>query len=246
MKTREEIASFESRARSRMMQCKICEGLALGCECRKRFAHETRCYEACIPESFWWFDRKQVTHNIEVFDDLIIPYLQQFPTAHRLGAGLFLYGANGCGKSCFLSYIGQRVARSNRFTVYYTTMPKLASDIGKTWNDKTGEAAARLAYYQSSDLVIIDELGKERSKAGDHFARVELERWVKERFDKLMPTLWASNLSPEDLGKDPENGGYGETVMSVIEGRCKVVPMEPGDFRKGKLRESIGSAMGWE
>lgn len=229
-----------------MMACKYCKGLSLQCECRKRFALETRCFEACIPESFWWADRKDVHHNCEIFDELIVPYVRKVPVAHREGAGLFLYGTNGCGKSMFLSWILTRIARSGKFTCYYTTMPQLAKDLSLTWSDKSGEAAKRLAYYQSSDFVVIDELGKERARAGDSFARVELERWAKDRFDKCQPTLWAANVAPSDLEKDPEKGGYGETIISLIEGRCKVVPMEPGDFRKGALRSTIGSAMGWE
>lgn len=246
VKTQAEIDHHESRARARMLQCPKCEGASLSCECRRRFAHETRCFEACIPESFWWAERSQVHYNVEIFEDLICGYIKNVPIAHREGAGLFLYGANGCGKSMFLSYILSRIARSGKFSCYYTTMPQLAKDISSTWNDRTGEAANRLAYYQSSDFVVIDELGKEaRNKMNDSFARQELERWAKERFDKVQPTLWASNVAPSDLEVDPEKGGYGETIISVIEGRCNVVPMEPGDFRKDHLRTGIGQRMGW-
>ncbi len=246
VKTQAEIDNFDARARTRMLSCELCGGASLSCMCRKRFMYEARCFEACIPESFWWADRSDVHYNCEIFDDLIVGYVRNVPEAHRSGAGLFLYGTNGCGKSMFLSYILTRIARSGKFSCYYTTMPQLAKDISSTWNDRTGEAARRLAYYQSSDFVVIDELGKDsKNKLGDSHARQELERWSKERFDKVQPTLWASNVAPSDLEVDPERGGYGETIISVIEGRCNVAGMEPGDFRKDRLRTDIGKRMGW-
>ena len=244
MRTEDEISAFDARARSRMMNCPECGGLSLSCQCRKKFAHETRCYEACIPESFWWTERKHIRHNEEIFDGIVVPYVKKIPRAHDIGAGLFLYGDNGCGKTIFLSWILSRIARSGLYTCYYTTMPQLAKDIGTTW--KSDVAAKRLQYYQTSDFVVIDELGKEKSKLGDSFARVELERWVKNRFDNKQPTLYASNCSPTDLADAPENGGYGQTVMSVISGRCKVIGMEPGDFRQQGLRDEVGHEMGWD
>lgn len=247
MRTQEEMRSFSAQRAAIMARCPKCNGASLSCECRRLYDFEVRCFESCVPRDFWHFDARRITHNVDVFDEVIKPYVAKVPIAHRVGAGLLLFGAQGCGKSLFLSWILVRILRSGLFSCYYTTMPDFASSIKKTWNDKTGELARRLeTMICTSDFVVFDELGKEYAGAGDSFVRVEFERFMKFRFDASRPVLAASNSAPSDLFKDPEDGGYGETIRSIIEGRSKVVPMAYGDFRTGDMRDRVGAEMGWE
>jgi DNA replication protein DnaC len=246
MRSEDEIKSYAGSRAARMLRCQKCQGGSLSCECRLSYDLDLRLFESCVPSDFWYSKREDVQHNVDVFSDVIEPYVKRVPIAHKVGAGLFLYGANGCGKTMFLSWILVRILRSALFSCYYTTMPNLTAMVKKTWNDRSGQMARHLeTMIVTSDFVVFDELGKERAGSGDSFTRVELERFLKARFDAGRATLYASNAAPSSLGVDPESGGYGQTIMSMIEGRSQVVPMEAGDFRKGRMRDDVARQMGW-
>lgn len=238
MRSEGEIADFEVEARRRIiMPCKVCDGMGpKGCECVVRHKHEVRCYTACLPRGFWDVKDEDVTHNTEVFQTVIQRYGRKLGTACREGYGLVLSGANGVGKTMFLSYILTRVLKKG-LTAYYTSALQLDHNVRRGFSDR--EAAERLRIMLTVDFLAIDELGKEKHKEGDSFMRKELERILKERYDDNAPVLLATNMAATDFKNE-----YGQTLASIITGKYETVTMKPGDFR-AELRKKMKKEMGY-
>lgn len=240
MRTLDEIEAFRAKSSYQVTRCELCRGHAINCECHKRHALECRLFEACVPRDLWHKTPEDVHFNRDQFEGVILPYMQKIVRAFQIGAGIFLYGPNGSGKTMFLCMVIEYVLRG-QLTAYYTTLPQLAQDISDSWRDDA--TRERLEAYMTSDFVCFDEMGKESWKPQDSHVRVYVERWFKERAARQQPILCASNATVESLSLPPERGGYGETLFSVIEGTCQIAQMDPGDFRKQvigkKIREEI-------
>jgi len=194
-------------------------------------------YEACIPKDFWGVSTEQVQHNTDVFNESILPYTQQLRRARAKGYGLMLLGDNGVGKTMFLCYVLVQAIEQG-FTAYYTSMPKFDWQVKRSFDSP--EDAERLNYMLTSDFVVIDELAKERTKAGDNYMRLSLERVLKERFDNSLPTLVAANANMKTL-----EALYGSTLTSIFVGKYRIITMEPGDFRE-QLRGRMNKDMGYK
>ena len=215
------------------------------CDCRREFRTEIKAFEACIPKKFWNITREDVIHNEEIFDEVIAKYCEpdRLRVAGNEGFGLYLTGENGCGKTMFLSYILMHIIKNTRASAYYTTALQLDHDLKLGFKDVTSQH--RLERYMTSHFVVIDEVGKETFRKGDSFNRREFEYWLRAREERSYPTFLASNLELKAIRRSVEDGGYGETIGSLIEGNMLEVTMEPGDMRKMKganLRKKMGFA----
>lgn len=192
------------------------------------------CWEACIPKTFWNVVSNDVTHNKQVFRKVVVPYRKRWKVALRNGYSLLFVGDNGAGKSLFTSYILTQMIKRG-LSVYYTTLAQLDIDIKKSFRDK--EFETRLEQMLESDFLAIDELGKAKFKADDYLSS-RLEHLLKKRYDDGDPVLLASNISHDDLCKM-----YGSTFESMIEGKYRIISLEPGDFRKiakSKMKKDMG------
>jgi DNA replication protein DnaC len=237
MRSKAEVQEFEASNYCEVIQdCPKCKGQEPDCVCRVRHNVITRAFEACVPRDFWFSKASDITHNAEIFKGVVAPYCRQIKRARIKGYGLAFLGDNGVGKTMFLGYV-LMVALRRGFTVYYTTLPKLDWDIKRSFNDRM--LAARLKWMLTSDFLAVDEMGKEKFKAGDSYMRMQVERILKERFDESMPTLVATNADAQGL-----ESVYGTTLTSILLGKYKLVTMEPGDYR-GRLGAKMESEMGY-
>lgn len=229
MRTEAQVEEFEVQARACYLDgCAKCGGTRIDCCCWAVYSRAMKLYEACIPNEFWELTRDDVVHNVEVFEEVILPYTHKLSTALRRGYGLILTGDNGTGKTFFMYLIADR-AITRGFSVYYTTMLDLIENLKRASFADREEAKAirtRLDWYLTSDFVMIDELGKEQYKGGDSWSRTQFERIAKDRSSNSQPVVLASNASLDELEKI-----YGTTLSSVLEGRYQQVSMEPGDYR---------------
>ncbi len=241
MKSEPEVEAYKAEAAKRVYACSKCEGnLGSDCECVHRFLFNVDAFEACIPRDFWSIQPSDVEFNTEAFKRYVLPYTEKLTKAHRNGYGLLFSGANGVGKTMFMSFILARAIRRGK-SAYYTTMLQLDHDIKRGFNDPSVQE--RLDWMLTSDFLGLDEMGKEQFKAinqSSNFMKAQIERILKQRFDESKPVLMATNLSTTALGK-----AYGDTVLSIINGKYQQVIMEPGDIRK-RLAERMAADMGFD
>lgn len=181
-------------------------------------------YEACIPMDFWLASVDAVTHNKQALEMRIHPYLKSLNRARKSGYGLALFGNNGSGKTYFACIVAMAAVRK-RWGVYYTTALQLDHDYRRCWSDK--DRLERLEWYLDCDLLVLDELAKEKTRDGDAYGRLHIERILKRRADDCLPTVLCGNGTREDIVS-----AYGESIDSIVGGKFVVANLKPGDFRK--------------
>lgn len=240
MKTQHEVDTFRNEAAVRVASCGMCNGnLAEKCECVARFHFETEAFEACVPRDFWYVQPEYIEHNVEAFNNYIVPYVKRLNKAHRYGYGLLLSGPNGVGKTTFMSYVLVNAIKRGK-SAYYTTMLQLDHDIKAGFNNYL--AQQRFEWMMTSDFLGLDEMGKEQFRGIDKpsYIKAQIERILKQRFDESKPVILATNLNKTSMAK-----AYGDSLASVIDGKYQQVVMEPGDFRK-TLSDKMARDMGYE
>lgn len=224
MRSEVDVSEYEVKQSSRPFDCKVCKGRDPRCECRQRIALDIAKYEACIPLDHWRATERDITHNVGVFNSLILKYCERLRVAYRKGYGIVLMGDHGTGKTTFLCYVLVRAIEKGYFP-YYTTFARLDHHLKQGFHDSV--AARRLEEMLARSFVAIDDMGKENFKGGDTYFRMQLERILRERYEDRMPTLLATNSLPEAW---PEV--YGDSVASLLSGRFLSAWMDPGDMRK--------------
>jgi len=192
-------------------------------------------YRGCVPSIHWYVKSSDVTHNVDIFQSVVLKYKNKLHRAYNNGYGLLFVGDNGNGKTMFGCYILGRAVRVG-YRIYYTTLSDLDTNIKIGFDSPV--AAELLRYCLNSDFLFIDELGKEHtSKSG--FLASRLEALLKNRYDNAFPTLLASNLSEKDLRES-----YGPTISSMLTGKYKTVEMLGGDYRTKEATE-MSKSMGY-
>jgi len=129
--------------------------------------------------------------------------------------GVYLFGANGLGKSHLLSAAANQLRRNHK-SVIYTTAKMLIAHLksgGSRWE--------YLHAYKVADVLIIDEIGADIPadwEMGDLFNILNGRQHRK-------PTLFGSNLSVKELEAKVEarQAGWGTRLMErIIEGAYTV------------------------
>jgi DNA replication protein DnaC len=235
MRTVDDVERFDREVEAARKRCGRCQGEDDDCQCAARARLRSAAYAACVPKDFWEWPVVSVTHNVEAFRGVILPYCERLHVARRHGYGLVLLGECGVGKSLFMSMILTR-ALCCGWSAYYTTTPELDHNTKRAFNDR--EVARRLDLMLGADFLALDELGKEQHRSGDNHMRVQVERVLKRRFDDSMPTLLAANMDEAGIEQ-----AYGKTIASVIVGKYQHVSLEAGDYR-AELREQMKERMG--
>jgi len=241
MKLETEVEAFRAEASRLVSACPKCDGSLtnLDCDCVRKYHFEVEAYEACIPQDFWCTKSEDITHNVKTFNKYVKRYIKRLSVAQRRGYGLLFSGANGVGKSMFISYVLANAIRRGR-SAYYTTLVGLDHDLKRGFDEP--EARERLEYMLTSDFLGLDEMTKEVFKSIDKptWLRTQVERILKQRFDENRPVLMATNASGTQIAEV-----YGTTIASLIEGKYKTLFMEPGDVRR-TLGKRMTSEMGWD
>lgn len=237
MKTAAEVEDFRRQARRDViLRCKECNlGADPDCGCHARFRLRVAAFEASVPRDFWEITAEDIAHNKGVFDTMVRVYASKLKLAMKRGYGLLFLGANGVGKTTFISWVLMEAIRAGR-SAYYTTLPQLDYDIKRGFTDDA--ARERLEWLLTSDFVAIDEVGKEHFKGQEgSWTKTQLERILKERFDDSAPVLLATNMDYSTVEKT-----YGPTMASIFNGKYQQVTMLPGDFREN-LRKKMDKDM---
>lgn len=204
----------------------------------KELSFETEVYESCVPSMFFRVADSDVQHNRPVWEKLIQPYVTNLKYARKTGASLYFEGDNGTGKTMFMCYVLMEAMRKN-YNAYYTTVPDLISDLQISFSDPgfRSELEDELLY---SDFLGLDELGRESFKDGDTWSTVQINRILKYRSERHLPTIVATNANLEQV-----TNLYGHATESVLTGYLyRTAMFSPGDYRK-KLIGTLDEGMGY-
>lgn len=159
---------------------------------------------------------------------------------HEDGVGLLLMGTPGTGKTTTAAIVGMALVDQG-YKVFYLTMQGYvryllnAIDLKAAWQ-RTGDIDAYadwktlnervLRIRNKYEVVILDDVGKEHPTAS-RFAEDEFDFLIRHRFDRALPTIMTSNVSPKEWA-----GKYSESMASFIREAFVVVSMTGTDRRK--------------
>lgn len=182
---------------------------------------------ANIGQDYWEVDFKDYKGPIEP-KDYALGYLHRLAEFKHLGVGLLFVGPNGPGKTTLAMLIMKYLARAN-WDIYTTSLGEIVEQIQRGW--KQGEDSAIIERCKRADFLLIDDVGKEH-RGGSGFVQTVFDNLIRYRVQHRLPTFLTSNLTKVELERT-----YGDSVMSLLEGKLIPVTVTGKDFRKTDLKQ---------
>jgi DNA replication protein DnaC len=233
---------LRTHVKEKIMKCKNC-----GYELPKT-RNEDTC-RICRRIKFWKDKDNESKEMQKLFTRRIVNELQRLniiPEEEDIdtilsGKGLFIYGIAGSGKTlyaCSLAF--EFLRRSYIFPEYpsgrqitFTNVPNLLEEIRASFNiSKKYEEGQQeeqkttkeiLDYYSSTDILILDDLGTERST---EWTLQILQILINNRYENILPTIITSNLGLKALSEQLD-----DRISSRIYEMCSVKNLGKEDHR---------------
>lgn len=160
-------------------------------------------------------------------------YATEFEKYKKQGLGLLFIGSYGTGKTHLAAAICHELIKQG-YQPIFGTMITLLEKIKATYDDEySRETEERIIRkYTDCDLLIIDDLGKERPT---DWTLEKLYYVINTRYEKCLPIIITTNYNLEKLITRltvKDNVETPEAIVSRIYEMCKGVYMDWEDYRK--------------
>ena len=169
---------------------------------------EASMYRACLPKKFWKIRRDDLKQS-PCSDSPFLSYGHRIAGAFKNQKGALLLGDVSVGKTMLLCWILKQ-ALSSDYSAYYTTMSSFSSNTLAFGGMGSGYRHEEFQRALDSDFVAFDDLGRDVSGSQERVAR-DFSQCLRRRIDDGKPTLFASSLMPEHLGRL-----YGSTFRLAV------------------------------
>jgi DNA replication protein DnaC len=223
--------SQKTKLSSIISSCSLCGGMGakdLGnnifqrCSCSLQVQELIKLYQANIPEKFINMSLNDYTLGEE---KLILNYINNLSTWCSRGAGLYLYGQNGVGKSFFMAMIAKESIRLGK-TTYFCSLEQFLKIIIES-KDKEN-LKDELEYIRDCDMLCIDEIEKVYKPSKEYsFADIIFDDLFRSRSNNKKIICCTSNLPQEDL-----KNIHGKHLVSLFSENMIPVLLTNTDFRK--------------
>ena len=123
----------------------------------------------------------------------------------------------------------QKMAIRKGYKTQFTNLSGIIKLIAKSWRYPRYEEIIEKR-IKNVDFLVIDDVGKEYKAKSNDLVEVHFDELIRYRCNRRLPMIFTSNTRMEDM-----KGVYGNSVVSLLEGRCIKVTMEGSgfpDFRK--------------
>lgn len=187
--------------------------------------------DANIGEDYWEVD----FFNYEGPDDAkkkTQKYLTNLPQMKDKGVGILYAGPPGPGKTT-LAMITLKYLLRARWDVYATSLGELVEQIQRGWKSTNGDDGGIKARCQQAHFLLLDDVGKEH-RGGSGFVQTIFDNLIRYRAQHRLPTLLTTNYTKSEL-----KGTYGDSAMSLLEGKLYPVTVTGSDYRVSQLKPSI-------
>lgn len=145
--------------------------------------------------------------------------------------GVIIIGPNGVGKTHLACSIANELL-TNGIPVVYGTLINLLSEIRNSYNeDSSINETDIIKLYETVNLLIIDDLGKEKPS---EWGLEKLFTIINSRYEKNLPVIITTNYNQDMLINRLNLSGETETTKSIISRlyeMCYLVKIEDKDHR---------------
>ena len=177
------------------------------------------------------FDKYITNLNNEYSYKMSLKYASTFDLEKLKGKGIFFYGNYCVGKTHLACSIAN-VLIHNNISVIFGSFIKLMSNIKDTYNTVTTDNEKHIIdSYTNCDLLIIDDLGKERLS---EWNLEKLYYIINERYENNKPIVITSNFSYKELTSRlslNKNISTAESLISRINEMCIILHIKGEDYR---------------
>ena len=153
-------------------------------------------------------------------------YAEKFPEFSKRGMSLVFCGTTGTGKTHLACAIANFVIKEHAKTAIFLSVIDAVRRVKETYKKSTKETEREaISWFLQPDLLILDEVGVQ---FGSDTEKMILFEIVNKRYESMKPTIFLSNLSPENL-----NEFVGERIMDRMkEGGGRILTFNWSSLRK--------------
>lgn len=161
-------------------------------------------------------------------------YVENFEELKKEGKGLLLYGGVGCGKTYAAASIANALV-DKEIPAMVTNFARIANKLQEKFDKKQ----AYLDSLNKFDLLVIDDLGAERST---EFMQEIVYNVVDARYRSGLPMIITTNLSIDTI-KNPENTAESRIYDRILE-KCFPVEVKGSSHRRKNIRADYENMKG--
>ena len=160
-------------------------------------------------------------------------YVENWKEAYKNNTGLLLFGDVGTGKSFFAECIANALLDRD-VPVLMTNFPTILNRLTGMFSE---DRAAFIASLDEYDLLIIDDLGVERST---DYAMEQMFFVIDSRYRSRRPMIITTNLKLSELKNSPDLA-HARIYDHILE-RCAPILFDGKNFREGNAGATKATA----